>query len=136
MHHKWQAYYSWSHFWKMHFVLEHDLWLGIFYPLCALVADQIIPITWDLYIIKIELQAMILRKSRAGKFKLLYNESQCIKFRNIGSVALLWRNAKHNVNPGLNSFEQRSLACAHLLANSHLRFAFRQSKATLPFFLC
>ena len=37
----------------------------------------------------------------------------------------------YNVNPGPSHFEQCSLACARLLANLH--FAFRQSKATLPF---
>ena len=53
----------------------------------------------------------------------------------IESIALLWRNAKHNVNPGLSYFERCSLACVRLSANLHLHlhFAlFRQSKATLP----
>ena len=60
----------------------------------------------------------------------------------IGSLlfgALLLRNAKRNVNPGLSYFEWCLLACAHLLANLHLHFAFCQSKATLPildFYLC
>ena len=45
-----------------------------------------------------------------------------------GSVALLWRNSKYNVNPGLSYFERCLLACARLLANLH----FRQSKAWLP----
>ena len=51
----------------------------------------------------------------------------------IGFVALLWRKAKHNVNPGLSYLERCSLACMRLLANLHLHFAIRQSKATLPF---
>ena len=42
------------------------------------------------------------------------------------------QNAKCNVNPGLSHFERCALACARLLAK-HLRFAFRQSKATLPY---
>ena len=54
-------------------------------------------------------------------------------FEVFGSVALLWQNAKCNVNPGLSHFECCVLACAHLLANLHLHFAFGQSKATLPF---
>ena len=45
--------------------------------------------------------------------------------------ALLWQNAKCNVNPGLSHFEQRTLACTRLLANLH--FVFCQSKATLPY---
>ena len=55
-------------------------------------------------------------------------------FSDIGSVALLRRNAKRNVNSGLSYFERCSLACVRLLANLHLylHFAFRQSKATLP----
>ena len=43
---------------------------------------------------------------------------------NFGSVALLWRNAKRNVNPGLSYFERCSLACLHILANLHLPFTF------------
>ena len=43
----------------------------------------------------------------------------------IGSVALLWRNAKCNVNPGLSHFEQCAL-------HFHLHFAFYKSKATDP----
>ena len=33
----------------------------------------------------------------------------------IGSVALLWRNTKCNVNPGLSHFERCTLACARLI---------------------
>ena len=44
--------------------------------------------------------------------------------RYYGSVALLWRNAKRNVNPGLSYFERCSLACLHILANLHLPFTF------------
>ena len=47
---------------------------------------------------------------------------------NFGFVAL--QNAKCNVNPGLSHFEQCALACVRLLANIHLHFAFRQSKAS------
>ena len=50
----------------------------------------------------------------------------------MGSAALLWRHAKYNVNPKHSYFEQCTLACAHLLANIHLHFSFRQSKATVP----
>ena len=39
---------------------------------------------------------------------------------------------KRNVNPGLSHFERCALACVRLLANLHLHFAFRQSKAMLP----
>ena len=46
------------------------------------------------------------------------------KLENYGSVALLWRNAKRNVNPGLSYFEQCSLACLRILANLHLRLHF------------
>ena len=55
----------------------------------------------------------------------------------MGSVALLWRNIKCNVNPGLSYFERYMVACAGFLANLHLHFTFcqsRQSKATLPWF--
>ena len=45
----------------------------------------------------------------------------------IGSVALLWRNAKCNINPGLSHFDQCALACAHLLAK-HFRFVFCQNQ--------
>ena len=61
-----------------------------------------------------------------------------LDLNNNGSVALLLQNTKCNVNPGLSQFqcnghfERCALACARLLANLHLRFAFRQSKATLP----
>ena len=48
----------------------------------------------------------------------------------IGSVALLWQNAKCNVNPGLSYFERCALASTHLLANFHFHFAFCQSKTT------
>ena len=37
-----------------------------------------------------------------------------------GPVALLWQNAKCNVNPRLSYFEQCMLAYAHLLVNLHL----------------
>ena len=37
-----------------------------------------------------------------------------------GSVALLWWNAKCNVNPGLSYFKLYLLACVRLLANLHL----------------
>ena len=47
-----------------------------------------------------------------------------------GSVALLLRNTKCNVNPGLSYFEHCALASAHLLANFHFHFAFCQSKTT------
>ena len=51
------------------------------------------------------------------------------------SVALLWWNAKHNVNPGLSYFERYMVACAGFLANLHFTFCqSRQSKATLPWF--
>ena len=55
----------------------------------------------------------------------------------IGSVALLWRNAKCDINPGLSYFKRCSLACTHLLANLHLclHFTFCQSKAMLPLWL-
>ena len=53
-------------------------------------------------------------------------------FSDIGSVALLRRNAKRNVNCGLSYFEWCSLACMCLLANLYLHFVFHQSKATLP----
>ena len=46
-----------------------------------------------------------------------------------GSVALLLRNAKCNVNPGLSHFERCVLACTGLLADLHLHFSFRQIKA-------
>ena len=39
----------------------------------------------------------------------------------IGSVALLWRKAKRNVNPGLSYFERCSLACVRALIS---KFAF------------
>ena len=55
----------------------------------------------------------------------------------MGSVALLWRNIKCNVNPGLSYFERYMVACAGFLANLHLHFTFcqsRQSKATLAWF--
>ena len=45
-----------------------------------------------------------------------------------GSVTLLWRNAKCNVNHWLSYFEQCALACLHL------HFAFRQSKAMLQIY--
>ena len=48
----------------------------------------------------------------------------------IGSVALLWQNAKRNVNPGLSYFKQCPLAL--LAKHLRLHFAFRQSKATFP----
>ena len=51
----------------------------------------------------------------------------------LGSVALLWRNAKRKVNPGLSNFERCSLSCTCLLANLHLHFAFRQSKQHSPY---
>ena len=41
-------------------------------------------------------------------------------FSDIGSVALLWRNANCNVNSGLSYFEWCSLACMCLLANLYL----------------
>ena len=47
--------------------------------------------------------------------------------RYYGSVALLWRNAKRNVNPGLSYFERCSLACLRILANLRLHFAICQS---------
>ena len=52
----------------------------------------------------------------------------------MGSVALLWRNTKRNVNPRLSYFELCLSACVRLLANSHLHLhsAFSQSKVTLP----
>ena len=50
-----------------------------------------------------------------------------LDLNNNGSVALLLRNAKCNVNPGLSYFEWCALACARLLANLHL-----QSKTILP----
>ena len=50
----------------------------------------------------------------------------------LGSIALLWQNTKCNVIPGRSYFKQYSLACARLLTNLHLHFAFCQSKATLP----
>ena len=46
------------------------------------------------------------------------------QIKEIGSVALLWWNAKHNVNPGLSFFELCWLACACLVANLNLHFAF------------
>ena len=55
-----------------------------------------------------------------------------IKITDFGSVALIWRNTKCNVNPGLSHFEQCTLICMRVLANFHLHlhFAFCQSKAT------
>ena len=41
---------------------------------------------------------------------------------------------KRNVNPGLSHFERCALACARLLVNLHICFAFHQSKATLPMY--
>ena len=65
-------------------------------------------------------------------YSLIWNNLEIWWEKNVfggnGSVALLWRNAKRNVNPGLRYFEQCLLACARLLANLH----FRQSKAKLP----
>ena len=58
---------------------------------------------------------------------------KCDLIWEIGSIALLWWNAKCNVNPGLIYFERWALTCARLFANLHLHFAFRQSKATLPY---
>ena len=78
----------------------------------------------------------------SGKYNFMvhFASSVCIGkwtyvcFSDIGSVALLRRNAKRNVNSGLSYFERCSLACVRLLANLHLylHFAFRQIKATLP----
>ena len=53
----------------------------------------------------------------------------------IGSVALLLQNAKCNINPGFGHFEKCALAYVCLLVNSHLHFAFCQSKATDPLLL-
>ena len=51
----------------------------------------------------------------------------------LGSLLLYFDVTQNvNVNPGFSHFEQRTLACTRLLANLHLHFAFRQSKAMLP----
>ena len=55
---------------------------------------------------------------------------------NIRSVALLWRNSKCNVNPGLSYFEQCSLACACLLSNLRLHFLSSSNTAIFMNSIC
>ena len=53
-------------------------------------------------------------------------------FLNLSMNLLLYFGEMQNVNPGVSYLERCTLACARLLPNSHLHFAFFQSKATLP----
>ena len=55
-----------------------------------------------------------MNKNKGCNQLFLRENSNLLSNHYIGSVALLSRNAKRNVNPGLGYFERCLLACEHL----------------------